>query len=137
MSNLEHYFENLLFEGQDIKGDLNKNTLSKEQQDAVWECANYVLFSLFPNRETFLRWIKERSAWTSAINNPPWISAITDPPEEDGHYLAATSYCVCEAVCIHCGNNKVRWRDPVEEYEDYTKFITHWMPLPKPPKEEG
>ena len=60
MSTLEHYFENLLFDGCDIEGDLNKNTLSKEQQEAVEECAQYVLYSIFLNREDFMEYVKER-----------------------------------------------------------------------------
>ena len=40
MTNVEHYFENLLFHGQDIKGEPNKNSLSKEVQEAVEECAS-------------------------------------------------------------------------------------------------
>ena len=60
MSTLEHYFENLLFDGCDIEGDLNKNTLSKEQREAVEECAQYVLYSIFQNREDFMEYVKER-----------------------------------------------------------------------------
>ena len=55
MSNEEHYFENLLFHGQDMEGDLNKNTLSKEVQEAIETCAYYVLYSLFNGREDFDR----------------------------------------------------------------------------------
>ena len=57
MSCLEHYFENLLFEGEDIKGEPNKNALSKEEQNAVEICADYVLYSLFFNRENFLEYM--------------------------------------------------------------------------------
>ena len=56
MSNLEHYFENLLFYGEDVVGDLNKNSLPPEVQDAVEQCADYVLYSLFGNRKLFLEW---------------------------------------------------------------------------------
>lgn len=51
MSNLEHYFENLLLYGKDVNGDLNKNSLTKEEQNAVEVCANYVLYTLFCGRE--------------------------------------------------------------------------------------
>ena len=47
MSNIEHYFENMLFYGEDITGNPNKNALTKEEQNAVEECASYVLYSLF------------------------------------------------------------------------------------------
>ena len=58
MSNLEHYFENLLYHGKDVQSDVNKNFLSKEQQDAVEQCAQYVLYSIFENREQFCRFMK-------------------------------------------------------------------------------
>lgn len=57
MSNLEHYFENLLYNGQDIKGDLNKNTLTEAEQEAVWICVNYVLYDIFLNRDDFLKFV--------------------------------------------------------------------------------
>ena len=60
MTCLEHYFENLLFEGEDIKGEPNKNALSKEEQNAVEICADYVLYSLFFNRENFLEHMNYR-----------------------------------------------------------------------------
>ena len=50
----EHYFENLLFRGRDIKGEPNKKFLSKEVQKAIETCANYVLYTLYLNREDFL-----------------------------------------------------------------------------------
>lgn len=53
MSNLEHYFENLLFLGEDIKGDLNKNQLTTQQQEAVEICADYVMYTLFGGRLEF------------------------------------------------------------------------------------
>ena len=45
MSNVEHYFENLLFHGHDIKGEPNKKALSKEVQDAVEQCVNYIKYT--------------------------------------------------------------------------------------------
>lgn len=51
MSNLEHYFENLLFHGKDIRDEPNKNALSKEEQEAVEICASYVKYSLFHGDE--------------------------------------------------------------------------------------
>ena len=57
MSNLEHYFENLLYLGQDVKGDLNKNTLTEAEQAAVWTCVDYVLYSIFLNRDDFLKFV--------------------------------------------------------------------------------
>lgn len=59
MSNLEHYFENLLFYGEDCGGEPNKKSLTEEQRKAVEECAGYVIYSLFGNRELFLSWAEE------------------------------------------------------------------------------
>lgn len=59
MSNLEHYFENLLYHGRDIKGEDNKNSLSEEEREAVEICADYVLHTIFDNREHFLNSMKE------------------------------------------------------------------------------
>ena len=58
MSNLEHYFENLLFEGEDCKGEPNKKSLTKSEQEAVEICADYVLYDLFCGREDFLRFVR-------------------------------------------------------------------------------
>lgn len=44
MSPIEHYFENLLIIGSDIKGEPNKNALSKEVQEAVEICASYIQY---------------------------------------------------------------------------------------------
>lgn len=45
MSPIEHYFENLLTIGSDIKGEPNKNVLSKEVQEAIEECAYYIKYN--------------------------------------------------------------------------------------------
>ena len=60
MSNLEHYFENLLFLGKDVNGDCNKDSLTKEEQNAVEECAQYVLYTLFCGRDELKEYIKTR-----------------------------------------------------------------------------
>lgn len=58
MSNIEHYFENLLFNGCDVKGDWNKNSLTEKEQEAVKTCADYVLYTVFLNREDFLKFVR-------------------------------------------------------------------------------
>lgn len=55
MTYVEHYFESLLYDGRDIPGDLNKIRLTLEEQCAIEQCAYYVLYSLFDNREAFLK----------------------------------------------------------------------------------
>lgn len=62
MSNLEHYFENLLYHGEDVYGGINKQSLTSDVQDAVEVCAQYVIYSLFGNRKAFEKFIKDASA---------------------------------------------------------------------------
>jgi hypothetical protein len=45
MSPIEHYFENLLDMGSDIKGEPNKNALPKEVQEAIEICADYIKYN--------------------------------------------------------------------------------------------
>lgn len=60
MSNLEHYFENLLYSGKDVNGDMNKNSLTKEEQNAVEICADYVLYTLFHGRDDMKEVLESR-----------------------------------------------------------------------------
>ena len=59
MSNLEHYFENLLYDGKDVGGGINKQTLTSDEQNAVEVCAQYVIYTLFGNRKAFEKFIGE------------------------------------------------------------------------------
>ncbi len=56
MSCEEHYFENLLFHGED---KCNKDFISKEKREAIETCVNYVIYTLFVDREDFLSHFKE------------------------------------------------------------------------------
>ena len=62
MSCEEHYFENLLFYGEDCKNNCNKNALSPEVQQAIETCADYVLYTIFMARENFLAYVREDNA---------------------------------------------------------------------------
>lgn len=66
MSNLEHYFENLLYYGKDVYNGLNKQSLTPDEQNAVEVCAQYVIYTLFDNRQAFEKFIDERrEQWTT------------------------------------------------------------------------
>ena len=60
MSCAEHYFENLLFHGKDVRDEPNKNALSKEVQEAIEMCADYVIYSLFFDRDNFKGFVESR-----------------------------------------------------------------------------
>jgi hypothetical protein len=66
---------------------------------------------------------------------PRWIPVTERLPEEDGHYL----------VCIFADELSCRWSQIawfrrefywVHGTENGREVITHWMPLPGPPKIE-
>jgi hypothetical protein len=81
-----------------------------------------------------------------------WISVKNRLPEDDGVYL-----CYCDAYgygyrrtanfTLHAehifdlhynGHEGPAWYDYDSEVGDFTMGnITHWMPLPEPPKEEN
>ena len=71
---------------------------------------------------------------------PRWISVDERLPEKTGHYLTVID---CEKgkwvevntfdSCVH------QWAHDLfhgQCIEDATPFVTHWMPLPEPPKED-
>ena len=65
---------------------------------------------------------------------PQWISVNDRLPEEDGYYLC----CIKSSLfpdrvyidILECAKSSF------EEGHIYTDTITHWMPLPEPPKGE-
>lgn len=65
------------------------------------------------------------------VERPHWISMTERLPEKRKWVL-----CRCEANIIEV----LRWENdewyhyPMHVY--YPSFVTHWMPLPEPPKEE-
>lgn len=61
MSNEEHYFENLLYRGEDSgqNQDDNRKWLSKEVQEAIETCYYYVCYSIFNGERDlsdFINW---------------------------------------------------------------------------------
>ncbi len=77
MSNLEHYFENLLFYGEDVKDECNKKSLTEQERAVVEQCANYVVYALFSNRDEFIRWFEHKNARCgtciySSMDDPPY-----------------------------------------------------------------
>ena len=65
---------------------------------------------------------------------PKWISVDDRLPEEDGYYLC----CIKSSLfpdriyidILECDKGSF------EEGHIYTDTVTHWMPLPEPPKGE-
>lgn len=69
---------------------------------------------------------------------PQWISVKDRLPEEDVTVLAFVNYSVNDARLERIDSAAYRgklWLMGSDIYSE--RFITHWMPLPEPPKEEG
>ena len=69
---------------------------------------------------------------------PKWISVEERLPDDRGNFITK----------IHCDNGdwiemntfdymeKEWWHDAVDRTVKATEFVTHWMPIPEPPKED-
>ena len=85
MSPIEHYFENLLTMGSDIKGEPNKNALSKEVQEAVEICADYVKYDLLLEN-TKAKMVSMLEKLKKEIIELPF-------PQREPEYMQGYSYC--------------------------------------------
>ena len=64
------------------------------------------------------------------IDARQWIPA-SDPPEEDGEYLGYYSF---GDVWFKARYNRGEWQALSNESYSSLWTVTHWMPLPQPPK---
>ena len=139
MTNLEHYFENLLYYGEDIKGEANKNALTEEQQKSVEQCAQYVIYSLFGTREHFDEWINREPA-------SPWHRVEDEVPEPNIQCLVRDDDNNC-AVGYYRQDARA-WDSPffgwVERDDEYYEDgdlcrigkVVAWMPI-EPPRDDA
>ena len=63
------------------------------------------------------------------LSKPRWIPVTERLPEKNGSYLV---YVYGEVTEMNCWHGK--WH---RLGDDYTKAVTHWMPLPQPPEEKS
>lgn len=64
---------------------------------------------------------------------PKWISVEEKLPENDDNYLVFTSDKNEEEIATYYGDGE--WL--THDLTNLTRLVTHWMPLPEPPKEEA
>lgn len=65
---------------------------------------------------------------------PRWISVKERLPEDDGYFLCNCNDGSPDVVCMYYGDGEFLTPEP--ELSNISHIITHWMPLPQPPKEE-
>jgi hypothetical protein len=61
---------------------------------------------------------------------PEWISVADRLPKKDGKYIVCTA-----KGSVYCTKFSIRY-NPIF-HTDMNTHITHWMPLPEPPKMDG
>jgi len=66
------------------------------------------------------------------MSNNGWISVEDELPNKPGLYLVATSEHGVGLITWSMGDVTPRWLD--SDREQFSG-VTHWMPLPEPPKE--
>ena len=62
-----------------------------------------------------------------------WISVEDRLPEKQGYYLVYTEEDGVFSAEYNPKRERCPWTDESEGYCDFP--VTHWMPLPEPPKE--
>ena len=97
MSNLEHYFENLLFEGLDYEDEINKRHLTPEEINAVETCATYITYTFFCGKDELKKYINGE---IDVIKTGKWF--------DKGSLSCRCSECGCKspkeyAYCPNCG----------------------------------
>lgn len=104
MCDLEHYFENLLYRGQDVSGDVNKNALTADEQNAVEVCAAYVKYTMCGGDAVLLDAILHDNV--EPVRHGRWIN---DRWEDDVNYHTCNA-CGMEMIvtyfdsyCSNCG----------------------------------
>lgn len=79
----------------------------------------------------------ERLAKFYEANEPnKWISVNDRLPEKNGMYLIFSPYTNKEGGIVYCNRFLTKGNPifPANSFESLSK-VTHWMPLPEPPKE--
>ena len=84
---------------------------------------------------------KQHEAQTQNIiallnEKPRWIPVTDQLPEERGNYLVVINCPRGQWDEICAFDVEKEWVSIDEYAEIATKWVTHWMPLPQPPKEE-
>ena len=62
-----------------------------------------------------------------------WISA-NNPPQKRGEYIVAIKYAEVSTTLVFDGTS---WSDYSAAGQKIYYDVTHWMPLPAPPKEDA
>jgi len=122
MSEVEHYFENLIHLGKDIEGNDNKDFLSKEVQEAVEECALYIRSLLGLG---ILSYTDVKPAWIPCSERLPKAGEYIGNVAK--YYLVQDEY---GDMMVARYTHSEYW-EQIYQLEPISDKIVAWMPLPK------
>ena len=70
-----------------------------------------------------------KNCWKTKLANPQWIPVTEQLPGENRKVLACLSSKITVVALLRQNDWYVSWNHAP------LNFVTHWMPLPEPPKE--
>ena len=118
-----------------------QHQIAKEQDNEIYKAVVHYIPNI--NKEELLRALKyDRDQYnkgyadgrSDAVNNVgcEWIP-VSEPPKEKGRY-----WCNVKSFSFpgRYYQTVLKWDDGFIEGRIYTDYVTHWMPLPEPPKGE-
>lgn len=68
---------------------------------------------------------------------PKWISVEERLPDDNGYFLTKIHCDKRDWIEVNTFDHteKEWWHDTGNRTEEATEFVTHWIPIPEPPKE--
>ena len=126
-----------VYSGKEVLKNIDKyierqNTMTRQEKKEE-------LIGLFSTGAIFIGDLIDE-AMDFADMHPHWISVDDELPKEDGFYLCVIGETI---QSLFYNDGLEEWYEfylTKEEHldcEDLTKKVTHWMPLPAPPKKGG
>ena len=111
----------------------------REKLVALLQDANNPVWSWFPNNMAMMQLADYLIA--NGVTVQEWIPVTERLPENDAMVIGYTPCDGFMFVGYYHEENKYDWRQwyivtAMRSTKVITKKVTHWMPLPEPPKEE-
>lgn len=104
---------------------MSKEQIEEMTKDVCGHCRSKCSYTYFECEMAI------EAAYTAGYRNQEWISVDERLPEENGYYLVYTKYGYIEV------ERYKTWDDDDLDggyWWEFEGLVTHWMPLPEPPK---